>query len=94
MASGVSMFLIVVGVGLLLIGAPTLTSAGCSISQFQPCLPAIVGKSSPSSACCQILHGKTYCYCELKNTPVFKQYYSSSVAHKISSACHISIPHC
>ncbi|KMZ75632.1 hypothetical protein ZOSMA_112G00480 [Zostera marina] len=80
---------------LLLVGAPTSLSAdNCQIAQFEPCIPALTSTAQPSNACCSSLHGKNECYCQLKNTPIFQRYYSPSTAHKIASACRMSIPHC
>ncbi|KAK1324693.1 hypothetical protein QJS10_CPA01g01591 [Acorus calamus] len=78
----------------LALHVPTTVSVTCNPVELSPCMSAITGGTTPSSACCEKLREQQPCLCQYMKDPSYQKYISSPNARKVSSTCGVPMPSC
>ncbi|XP_022148226.1 non-specific lipid-transfer protein 2-like [Momordica charantia] len=92
--TGLRLWLLVVAIAALLIGARVTEAVTCSPTELSPCVTAILSGMPPSSACCSKLREQKPCLCGYLRNPNLKPYVQSPNAKKVASACGVAFPSC
>ncbi|WCJ25331.1 Bifunctional inhibitor/lipid-transfer protein/seed storage 2S albumin superfamily protein [Euphorbia peplus] len=80
---------------ILLSDQATVSNAvNCSVSELQPCLPALNSTAPPSNGCCGKLRQQQPCLCGYMKNPNLKKYVNSPGAKRVAAACKVPIPNC
>lgn len=66
----------------------------CDPIALQPCLPAVMSGSQPTTECCGKLKEQQSCFCDYIKNPIVGQYLSDATARRILGACSVPYPTC
>ncbi|KAI4388943.1 hypothetical protein MLD38_001228 [Melastoma candidum] len=66
----------------------------CDPSSLEPCAPAILLGTTPTSDCCTNLKAQQPCFCQYANDPNYAQFVNSTNARKAAAYCKVPIPCC
>lgn len=86
--------MIMLVITILMVGAKMGMAVDCNPEKLSPCLPFIIGNTTPApdSECCNELHDQNDCLCSYVKNPIYGPILKLPGAKTVADACKVTIP--